>query len=214
MEQFKQTFEYCMQKIDQAIKDFSWHDEKAYAQWLRDSYEYGFNSTRILAQAAAVMPKEYTAFSNRFIAHAAEEKGHEKLLENDLKALGYKVEDLPPSTEMKFFYQSLYYWLSHHGNIMGIFGWIFTLEGAAVVSGDHAYSETKLAHGPKASTFLKVHSSEDPDHLEKAFKTIEALSSDDIELVKETMVQYTEQYVSLLKGIVARQSTSSLQKSA
>ncbi len=190
-----------MTKINEALCSFPWSDPHCYTQWLRDTHEYVLNSTRILAYAAAVMPQKYTTLSNRFVAHATEEKGHEKLLENDLKALDLKVSDIPPTNAMKFFHQSLYYWLSHQGNVVGLFGWIFALEGAAVRSGEYAYNHAREAHGPKAASFLKVHSNEDPDHLEKAFKMIDVLSPEDQHVVELALDQYADLYISILQNI-------------
>lgn len=201
MDEVQNTFKKNMSNLSEAVKDFPWENPLCYAQWVRDSFEYVNHSTRILAHAAAVMPSQYSLFSNRFIAHAHEEQGHEKLLVRDLEHLGYKIDELPPSLEMQFFYQSLYYWLSHHGNVMGLFGWIFTLEGAAVEVGDFVYELVDQVHGRKAAHFLKVHSSEDPDHLEKAFKTVEALSSEDREVVIKSLNQYCSMYCLLLDKI-------------
>lgn len=183
------------------IKNFPWKNRNAYAAWLANSYEYALNSTRILALAGGLMPLHLTRFSNRFITHAAEEKGHEKLLENDLKALNFSLSDVPVTDEMKLFHQSLYYWLSSMGTPLGIFGFVLALEGIAVLNGEYIHKETHAQYGDKGTKFVKVHSVEDPDHLEKAFSAVKSLSPQEITVVANSMIQYCRQYNKVLIAI-------------
>tara|TARA_B100001248_G_scaffold261195_1_gene251553 strand:- start:5577 stop:6221 length:645 start_codon:yes stop_codon:yes gene_type:complete len=201
MTNLRKVYDECMTDMVKAIKSFPLENRHAYAAWLRDIYEYAEHSTRILAQTASNIPTKYNNISNRFIRHAAEETGHEKLVEKDLKALGFDVQQMEATTESKFFYQSLYYWLSKHANPLGIMGWILALEGAAVNAAPWAYSIVKEVHGKKAGYFLKVHGEEDPSHLEDAFKTIEKLDQADVDLVIKSLKQYSIQYVKILESI-------------
>ncbi len=189
-----------MHQLATSIEKINWEDETVYIQWLRDSYEYAFNSTRILAHAAGNMPPEYTQFSDRFVKHAAEERGHEKLLEADLKFFNLVSDNVPASVDAKLFHQSLYYWLSQHASPIGLFGWILALEGVACESGNFIFTSCEKAFGPKAVNFIKLHAEADPDHLAKAFASIENLTFSDLRLVEETLVQYTEAYLKVLNS--------------
>ncbi len=199
--QLKKHFEYSYKKVNESIEAFPWEEQSAYASWLRNSYHYAHNSTRILALAGGVMPSDKTSTSNRFIAHANEEKGHEKLLENDLKFFGLNINDIPVTYEMKEYYQSLYFWLSPAGNPIGLFGWILSLEGLAVKKGNWIYNITKNKFGPKATSFLRVHSDADPDHLEKALTMVSQFSHLELDLVADTLEQYNYHYCLILNSI-------------
>lgn len=198
--QLRELFNETQEKLIQIRCDFPWTDKAAYSSWLLQSYEYAYNSTRILAMTAGKMPKERTSFSNRFIAHAAEEKGHEKLLQNDANFFGLDLDKTEALPEAKAFHQSLYYWLSN-GNPVGMFGWVLALEGFAVKNVPQMYEVCKEAFGPKATSFLKVHAQEDEGHLESAFKSIECFSPEENTLVANTMVQYAELYGGILTRI-------------
>ena len=83
-------------------------------------------------------------------------------------------------------------------------GWVLALEGIAVYGGAHAYNKSREAHGDHCSSFLKVHSQEDPDHLASAFKQCELLSTDDQSLVIKGFELYLALYNQTLEGIVKK----------
>lgn len=195
------TYNKLQTDIGKSIKSYPWEDKNTYIIWLANTYHYVTNSTRILSLAAGLMPSNKTYLSNRFIAHAAEEKNHEKLIENDLRSFNVNVEDIQVSVEMKFFYRSLYYWLSNVASPIGLYGWILTLEGIAVSYGDWTYDIVSKNHGEKAASFLKLHSSEDPDHLDKAFQTIANFDSEEISIVCDSLKSYSQQYINILGQI-------------
>jgi len=201
MKDLKKSYDICISNMLEAVQSFPLENKVAYAMWLRDIYEYAEHSTRILATAGANMPIKHNHLSNRFIIHASEERGHEKLVERDLKTLGYNVADMQATNETKFFYQSLYYWLSKHSNPLGIMGWVLALEGIAVSVAPWAFAKVKEAHSGKAGNFLRVHGEEDPGHLDEAFKMINKLEGEDLKIVIDSLEQYSNQYVNILSAI-------------
>ncbi len=200
-EDFKKNFDHYQKQVCQAVEEFPWENKDAYAKWLADTYHYVTNSTRILALGAGVMPQHHTLFSNRFIKHAAEETGHEQLLTRDIKSLGFNFNTVSVSTEMKVFYRSLYYWISPAGNPVGLLGWILALEGLATNVGGFANQLAAKNHTNKATNFLRLHSDEDPEHLEKALQITNMLSEDELAIVNESMEFYSLQYINILKAI-------------
>lgn len=199
----KKDLERYQQLLIAEINHFPWNDKMAYAQWLANTYHYAFNSTRVIALGAGTMPPHLTKVSNRFIQHAAEEKGHEKLLENDVKALGLDILSIPVSSVMQCYYRSLYFWVSPAGNPVGLFGWILSLEALAANAGGKVLSEVKKYHNPKSCSFLNVHSDADPDHLDKALEAVSFLSATELDIVAESLKMYSENYVRLLSEISA-----------
>ncbi|MBY0316442.1 MAG: hypothetical protein K2Q26_13020 [Bdellovibrionales bacterium] len=197
----RKIFDTEQSMLGDIIKSFPWQDKDAYAGWLANSNEYVANSTRVLALAGGTMPRHLTSFSNRFIKHSAEELGHEKLLELDVRGLGKNMNQIEITDEMYMFHRSLYYWISPAASPIGLFGWVLALEGVAVNFGEWIYNEVKATHGPKSANFLKVHSAEDPDHLDKAFSSIKLLDSNDLNLVAMSTVSYCRQYGRVLERI-------------
>lgn len=201
-------YETEQKNLEKIIKEFPWKNKNAYMEWLSNGYEYVINSTRILALAGGQMPSHLTSLSNRFITHAAEETGHEKLLENDVKALGHNIKDLPVTDEMKLFHHSLFYWLSPMGSPLGIYGFVLALESVPARHGQWIYDQILPTFGEKACRFVKVHTGEDPDHLEKAFKTVQTMSADEIKIVAASTIEYSRQYGRALSAISAKYSAS------
>lgn len=207
-DQLKKIFASSQVRLVNAVKSFSWENKECYALWLANSYHYALNSTRLLALASGTMPLHHTKISNRFVQHAAEEKGHEKLLESDIKALGYKINELPVSSEMKVYYRSLYYWMTPAGQAVGLIGWILSLEGLAANAGPWLYAKTVKHHGEKSASFLKVHSDADPDHLNKALEITKLLSEEENKIVSEAIEMYSDQYIKILETMGSSQKTS------
>jgi hypothetical protein len=193
-------FKRTQASLSSNVREFNWANQEAYTMWLANSYEYALNSTRILALTAGAMPLQKTVYSNRFIKHAAEEKGHEKLLEKDVKAFGLNIKDIPVTHEMKMFHHSLYYWFDNNSSPMGIFGFVLALEGLAVSDGPWIYEQAQKAHG-KGTSFLRVHSEEDPEHLNKAIEVLSSCTADDLKVVAASVEQYSKQYGLMLHAI-------------
>lgn len=212
-ENLKEIFEVEQCKLDTIRKNFPWTNKGAYICWLTNTYEYAYRSTRILAMTGGRFPRERTNFSNRFIAHAAEEKGHERLLENDIKNFGLDIKKLTPSTLGRAFHQSLYYWI-YEDNPVGMFGWVLALEGFAVRNVPAMYNICSEAFGKKCSSFLKVHADEDEGHLEKAFESIRSLTNAENAIVAKAMCFYTDLYGALLLQIAADAKTGSKKSAA
>lgn len=199
--QLKQVFETEQKAIQQATREFTWADPSCYARWLANTLFYVQNSTRILALAAGTFDLTKTALSNRFIAHAAEEKGHERLLIMDMKALGVESAKLPISKEMHFYYYSLYYWLAPAAKPVGLLGWILSLEGVAAGVGPEIYDLVCEKHGPAVAQFLKVHAEADQHHVVEALNITQGLTVAELALVAKSIQLYSRQYCSILQDI-------------
>jgi thiaminase len=207
----KKEFEKGQEGLIKITKEFPWEDPMAYAYWLGQTYFYAHKSNRILALAAAHFPPEENKFHHRFIDHAREEKGHEKLLLTDLKILQWKIEDIPDLPEMTAFYQGLFFWIEHIHPV-GLFGWVLCLEGLAVKEGPQLYDRVRRAHGEKASTFLKVHSHEDVGHLSTAFALLEGLSEEQKKMICQNFHQCCALYGWVFKKIMMVTSESEMKR--
>jgi Iron-containing redox enzyme len=199
--QLKKVFDETQKDLIFSTENFNWTDKPSYANWLSCTFDYAENSTRLLAMAGGMMPKDKTSVSNRFINHAAEEKGHEKLLLNDVKGLGLSFEIVRPTYEMQCYSRSLSYWIAPGGNPVGLIGWVLSLEGVAAAVGPKIFEKVLAKYGAKATSFLKVHAESDPEHLEKALSITKGLSEADTVIVCDALKMYSYQYQRVLESI-------------
>jgi pyrroloquinoline quinone (PQQ) biosynthesis protein C len=198
---FKSDYDHHVGQFSQAIIDFPWENETAYALWCAQTFYYVSYSTRLLALSAANCSLEQNSFHRRFIDHLGEEKGHERLSINDLKAIGRTIDSLPELPETAIFYQNQYFWILQRSPL-SFFGYVLALEGMAVQAGGNLYQRAVKTYGPKASSFLKVHSEEDISHLETALNQVKEMSGEDLYHIAQNMIQSCLLYTATLAHIV------------
>jgi hypothetical protein len=200
MNKFNQVFKDEIKKLDTSILNFPWEDRKSYMWWLSQTTFFVSHSSTLLALASSRFGKKKYQLHQRFLEHAAEESGHESLSEKDITNLGGKIEAFSELNSTSNFYQTQYYLIDYVDPI-AFLGYIFMLEGIAVHSGPKIHDRIKPIYGPGAVTFLKVHSSEDPEHLEKAFSIIDDLNQADQELVIKSFHKSCHDYREILSEI-------------
>lgn len=195
-------FEEKMKEIKSQAEAFPWEDEVAYSQWLGQTYHFVVHSTRILALASARTPMSQYQFHNRFIDHAKEERGHEKMLLNDLEALGRDISQIPEFANTSALYKTQYYYIEHCSTDT-FMGWVIMLEAFAANFGPSILKRVANAHGKEASVFLKVHSEEDQDHIQKAFKQVSQLPDSHVEQTIQNFQHTADYYLGILKDCAA-----------
>lgn len=199
-EQVRKTFEKTHAQMQKVAEEFPWENKDAYISWLAQTLEYVSYGTRVLALTAGHFPLDKTALAARFIQHATEEKGHDKLLFNDAKALGVELADVPVIPEAEAFHKSVYYWI-YHGRPGVIMGWILFLEGFAIRSGPAIHERLEKAYGKKPTSFARVHTHEDPDHVDKAFEILRIFSTKELEDVAHGLELYASLYTNICTAI-------------
>nr|BFD66393.1 iron-containing redox enzyme family protein [Bdellovibrio sp. HAGR004] len=191
-----------MQECKNKIDNFPWSDRACYSAWVAQTYYFVSHSTRLLALSAARTPLEAQEYHVRFLAHTAEEKGHEKLLVNDMKGLGSKMSDWPEMSAASAMYQTQYYHIEH-SSPMAFFGYILALEALAARFGGEIGKKVEASFGPKAAHFLRVHAEEDIGHVEEAMEKINHLPPDQQQLVLSNLRQSLTYYIQMLDECVA-----------
>lgn len=156
------------------MKDINWSNKDVYAQYLAQTYYYVNHSEKLLALCIALFKNEDRSMMRRFIKHLSEESAHDQLLLNDLKNLGYSIDDIEESSATKIFWETQYYKIEHEDPAI-LMGYIFFLEDLAGQVGSSLTQEVETLYGKKCSTFLRLHAEEDPDHVEKARSLIQSL---------------------------------------
>ena len=162
-------------------------NESIYTQWLAQTYYFVRHSTRLLNLSAALTPFELQFFHLRANEHAHEEKSHEKLLEMDLKQLGYSISSFDEFPVTQCLYQSQYYAIQHT-HPLSFLGYVALLETLPLKIGKQLLTEIEPIYGHKASSFLRVHSQEDEDHMESLLKVFEQLPSNILSTIQNNLI--------------------------
>jgi uncharacterized ferritin-like protein (DUF455 family) len=184
-------------KTKEIFYNYPWEDPIAYAMWLVQTYHMVAHSTRLVALAGALVPVGREELHARFVDHSKEERGHQLVCVSDLKALGYSVADFPTTAQALAMYQIQYYWIQQRGSA-SFFGYTLALECLAEQCGPEIAARVLKAHGPKASVFLKLHSQDDQEHTQSAYKLLKNLSQEEAQAAKENLVISCEIYRAML----------------
>jgi hypothetical protein len=194
----------CVHELSAALDRFPWEQRSAYADWLAQTYYYVRHSTRLLAASAARFPFDMrgNALHHRFAAHMAEEKKHEQLAVHDLRELGTSVDDLPERSSTRAFYEPQYYKIEHEHPI-ALFGYILPLEAVGPLCGKRILGRIAGAHGPKCTAFLKLHTEDDVEHLDKALELVAGVGPAERLLIERNLRQTTYAYAAMLVDIRA-----------
>lgn len=209
----KKTISDSCNEIVVQLQKSPWEDKMFYAQWLAQTTYFVRHSTRLLTLCAAHCNEKQMHLHHRFISHAAEEKGHEKLSLMDLHHLGFNIDDIAEKNATMSLYQPQYFWIQFQGPT-SFLGYIFCLEIIAKEAGPLLYPKIEEAYGPKATHFIRVHSEEDEDHVEKAFLILNDFTPSDIENVLKNLQQSCENYLNMLSSCSAAAPSIVFKKSA
>lgn len=193
--------DFLLSTIQKKIRTFPWEDRICYSAWLAQTYYFARHTTRLLALAGAHTSFAAPEYHTRFLQHCAEERGHEKILLNDLKALGSAISEWPERPGTCALYQSQYYYVEH-ASPMAFFGYILGLEALAAHFGAEITQRLESAYGPKASCFMRVHSEEDVGHVAEALAKIYQLPEDLQPVIIQNLRQTLKHYDELLEDCI------------
>jgi hypothetical protein len=201
----KTLLDRCVDELGVAIERFPWEERHAYSDWLAQTYYYVRHTTRLQATAAARFPMDErgNALHHRFAQHMGEEKKHELLAIHDMKQLEASIADFPEHASTRMFYEPQYYKFEHLGPTVS-FGYILPLEALGPGWGKHIIERVVAVHGAKCTSFLRLHSDEDPEHLRTALEVVETLTGAERALIDDNMRQTTFGYCTMLSEIQRR----------
>jgi rubrerythrin len=168
----EKEFSAIMKDMNKNFAPEIFTDRRVYADWLAQTYYFVCHSTSLLGHALPHLKNP--EIRHRFEKHISEEERHELMALKDLERLGLKLEDFPEHAATQAFYQSQYYRIQFEGGT-SLLGYILFLEGLAVYWAKDFFAQIKNQY-PESNLFMQIHTTEDPLHLESAFKSIEALA--------------------------------------
>lgn len=191
----KKQVKAIIKNVAPAFEYFKTLDRHTYANWVAQQYYIVRHSTPLLALSAG-RSIDNNAYHMRCIHHLNEEKGHDKMLLQDLKSLGFSTKDFSELCSTQAYYQAQYYWIEHK-NPLSFLGYILFMEEIAVEYGP-IVGKKALEINPKSGLFLNHHSDNDEDHLAEAYAVIEKLPEQDKKHILENLTLAASLYASML----------------
>ncbi|GAA2217208.1 iron-containing redox enzyme family protein [Streptomyces nogalater] len=142
-----------------------------YAAYLRETYHLVTQTPYFLSAAAAHSDEEW--LQDWFLDLARDERHHNRLCVRDLKKMGYDPDTylgtIPGLGTWTMVGQNHY--LARAGNPVGIIGFAAATEGlGAALAPKVAAAMRQYEFAKDALSFLKVHSTEDQEHIETVRK--------------------------------------------
>ena len=208
MSKIKDYAEASMKRFNEKHDLSTFMDEEVYAQWLAQTYYFVRHSTTLLGYALPHLKNE--KLRRHFEHHLAEEEKHDLLLLKDLERLGRSIDQFEESSFTTAFYHSQYYRIAFEGGT-SMLGYILFLECLATNWGKSCYTKIQPTY-PASTLFLKVHAEEDPHHVVEAIRTIEALSSEEQDIILKNLHYSEIIYDEIMR--VAKATRSTLNKAA
>jgi len=187
-----------MSENKEVVRAFPWHDSASYALYLKQTWAFVRHSCALIGGCGTRLNDQPT-IQRRFFHHVVEELGHEELAKRDIIALGYDFDELPVLSITKGFVHAQYYHV-HHVSPYALFGYIVLLETLPVQNADLLPALIKC-HGPKATSFLKLHVEEDVDHSDNAWKMIAMLPAETLDQIYDNFQECSDNYTAMLKQI-------------
>jgi pyrroloquinoline quinone (PQQ) biosynthesis protein C len=148
-----------------------------YLAYLRETYHLVKHTTKYLTIAGDRVAQSDARLSTYFRQFGLEEKGHELLCIKDIEALGENAERIlsgDPKPGVWGLVTQCYFWATE-GNPVALLGDAFATEELGVAKGLNSARLLESQYGipRQATNFLRVHGSEDEEHLEAAARAIE-----------------------------------------
>ncbi len=186
--------------------DFTRKD--VYACWLGQSYYYVYHTVHTLKHAVDACTKEHQqSLREQFLEGIKEEKGHEKMIENDLKALGYKVEDFPETLGARNLYQSCLHQIVYWGP-EAIIGDSLALEGLACNKLPMLHEQLNKLYGSSACSFLREHCILDVEHYNHSLDWLKQCPEETLWIIRKGIHRVTELYIEMLKEVIHYQNST------
>lgn len=202
IEDVENAYETAVKNVIEAIDVFPWEDEACYAHWLGQTYYTVRHTTRFLTLSAGLMKINEESFHQFYLHHLREETGHEMMAYRDFEAMGWKVEDIPETTEAQLMIQSQYHFL--HQTPFAHFGFFWCLERLSCDRGQMITQRARKAHGPETISFITLHAAEDVGHVKTIRDKVTDIPASDFEDLIRNLEQTGYLYSKMLNEIAAK----------
>jgi len=192
------VWEKNLPKLEKEFVNFPWEDERSYGNYLAQTYRYIIHSCKLLRYAA--QKTEHSDLKKCLLHHDAEEDGHENLALNDLKKMGFSLEDFPELKETKVIYDTIYDQIDQYGPA-AIIGYAMALEGLSARRCPEISQRLVEKWGRKKASLICLHGEVDPGHMEESFETLNFFTEDELDVVGKVILESIDRYISYLKSV-------------
>ena len=189
-----QEIEKLPQMRQMLAGDFS---EEQYVRFMKDLYPIVLHFCPTMATAAGRCAQQYDLVKIYLYDHIHEEKGHEKIVLEDLSSFDIAPEKVieSPVREPVQAMVAFNYYSSLVGNPCSVLGMIYVLEIiSSVYSGKvaQAVSRSLGRHASQGFVFLHSHSAVDVEHMTKLRHLFQTIQSPDIfsDLMKSVKMNF------------------------
>ena len=180
---------------------------ETYAEYLINVHYYALFSPRLMAAAAARCTTDNEPLSLYLLHHSEEEMGHERWAYDDLRVLGLDDEAIRAGrpTPSCLALVGLTHYVAYHDNPMGLFGWMYVLEGVGSDLGPSVGDELRKVFGLQDGgvKFVEGHGINDADHAADLEEQIAAhvTRPEDAEAVERVGEAVGDLYVRMFREI-------------
>lgn len=159
--------------------------EKQYVSFMTDIYPIVLHFCPIMAAAAGRCAQRYDAVRLYLYDHIHEEKGHEKIVLQDIASFGHAPDEIIEKTPRGSVQAMIAfnYYSALMGNPCTVLGMIYVLEIISSVYAGKAAGAISNTFGRKLSdgfVFLQSHASADMEHMSKLRNLFQSIDTPDI----------------------------------
>jgi hypothetical protein len=197
-ENLQKAFLKCLDRLEKACNIFPWDNRHAYGNWLAQTYYFVRHTTSFLGLASSRFGHWQRDRQYHLFDHLREELNHDKIVLDDLKNLGFTLEDFPELPETSAFYQAQYYYIEHE-NPVAHFGYSLCLEGLAAKKLDPIYKIVEETFSESACRFLHLHCVVDKDHFDQGLKDFNDMTPLEANFILKNLEQSCSLYILILE---------------
>lgn len=210
--EIQKKLQVSVNKTEILMQECPWEEKEFYGWWLSQTFHFVSYTSRFLSLAAGCAKLTEDDLHSFFIKHIPEEAGHEKICLTDLKTLNLKVFDESESTKaFRLFQQEKI--LSD--GVANHLGYMLFLENLSITVGTKLLKILQMHYPKLGLKFLKLHTEEDIEHVQKAIKFAEQLSSEKKIIVSRSMSESCDGYNQILtEGILRFKKQDAFKKVA
>jgi hypothetical protein len=194
------TIDRDIQRIHETIRAYPWSNARAYAQWLAQTYFYTRHASRVSAHAAMRTPVMRPELHDHLVRTINEEKDHPPMVLDDLRDLGFGIDEFHEHPLTSAFYQTLHYQIDLVGPF-ALIGYFFVIEGSAARDGKELLDKVRESYDGKGLSFLEEHVIADALHYPAAQAFVRSLADEELAIVARCGTQAASTYRYMVRAI-------------
>ncbi|RYZ99817.1 MAG: hypothetical protein EOP11_19020 [Proteobacteria bacterium] len=182
----REEFNALADSVGHCLLELKVEQAPVYLGWVQEHHYLVKRTMRYISLAAGLAPAEDSASFAFWMKALKEETNHHRLLENDARFLGAKPEDFRASERTQRLASQIFEEMLASGGA-SLFGYALLLEGLSCKAGTPFMKRVAKAHGPKAASFLSLHTIVDDGH--------DGHFEHGLEFVEKTYDEATKQHI-------------------